>query len=107
MCQEKRESLKRQIDELHQLLVEKTRFMLKGSISKDRINRTKIKNIASLDKNWAYSLRYRDNQLKAGRTVYLRKERVPQAEQLVANYRESKKIIEKLLLLNVELFRLG
>lgn len=54
----------------------------------------------------AYRLTYKDSQQKT-RIVYVARDRLPEIKRMLANYVKSRKIIEKLIETNLEIFKTG
>ena len=54
----------------------------------------------------AYRLTYKDNQQKT-RIVYIVKNRLPEMNQLLANYSKLRKIVDQLIATNIEIFKKG
>jgi hypothetical protein len=52
----------------------------------------------------AYRLTYKDNQQKS-RSVYVKKDQLPRMQKMIANYARLRKLIEKLVEANIEVFK--
>ena len=52
----------------------------------------------------AYRLTYKDAQQKT-RTVYVRREQLPKMRKMIANYARVRKLIDKLVETNIEVFK--
>jgi len=54
----------------------------------------------------AYRLTYKDSQQRT-RIVYVPTDRLPEIKKKIANYSTSRKIIEKIIETNIEMFKMG
>lgn len=52
----------------------------------------------------AYRLTYKDSQQKT-RSVYVKKDQLPRMRKMIANYVRLRKLIEKLVEVNIEVFK--
>ena len=52
----------------------------------------------------AYRLTYKDSQQKT-RSVYVKKDQLPRMRKMIANYARLRKLIEKLIEANIEVFK--
>jgi hypothetical protein len=52
----------------------------------------------------AYRLTYKDSQQKT-RSVYVKKDQLPRMRKMIVNYAQLRKLIEKLLEANIEVFK--
>lgn len=76
--------------------------MLKGSVSKVSLGKMKRKD----GERTAYLLTWKDETNKT-KTVYISEEDQPEIRQKIANYKKNKQALEKIVQLNVRLFKLG
>ena len=75
--------------------------ILKGTVSKVNLGRRK----AGAGNRTSFLLTYKDKENKT-RTIYLGKKRVADAKKMIANHRKLKCVLEKIVGLNIRMFKL-
>jgi len=75
--------------------------MLKGTVSKVELGIKKT----GAERRVSFILTYKGKGNKT-RTIYIGKKRVPDAKKMIGNYKKMKCIVERLVELNVQLFKL-
>ena len=95
-----KDKIKQKID-LEMLTLSNTKKMLKGTI-----NKVAVKNKRAGEKDSViHQLTYKGEKNKT-KTMYIRAERLKTAKEMVENYQKTKKALNKILELNIELFKL-
>lgn len=84
--------------------LKRIREMLKGTVYS--VKRKSINSAGKIIIRDGYQLTYKGEK-NISKTIYVRKSQVLKVKKMIANYRLAKKIIEKIINLNIELFKLA
>ena len=99
--QENKANIIKKIDKLMDTLLTKSR-MLKGSIyTVSRKRKNSQGNIVNYE---GYQLTYKSEN-NVTKTVYVKKEYLKNVKKLILNYSNARKILEKIIFLNIQLFK--